>query len=219
MAARGIDRDLSLRLDAIRRDHGETVGVDQIAEVVDALLDTMTGDISASDIRLYREIESLADYIHAAKAEIAALRPGEITNDFIASATDELDAIVGATEAATNEIMDAAERLEALAPLMDSEVAGRMTEITTRVFEACTFQDITGQRITKVVKVLKEIESRVETLVKAFGSEVEGGSEGAAAAQPDPAGAPSDDDLLNGPQLPSNAVDQAEIDRLLASFD
>lgn len=213
MAARGIDRDLSLRLDAIRRAHGETVGVEQIAEVVRALLDTMTGDISASDLRLYREVESLAEYIQAAKAEIAALRPGEIKNDFIASATDELDAIVGATESATNEIMDSAERLESLAPLMDPEVAERMTEITTRIFEACTFQDITGQRITKVVRVLKEIESRVEHLVVAFGSDIDAPAAG-------PANGPrTDQDLLNGPQLPEKAADQAEIDRLLASFD
>ena len=213
MVAKGVDRDLSLRLDAIRREHGDTVRIDQIAEVVRGMLDSLSGDISASDLRLYREIESLADYIHAAKAEIAALRPGEIKNEFIASATDELDAIVGATEAATNEIMDAAEHLEALTPMMDPQVAERLTEITTRIFEACTFQDITGQRITKVVKMLKEIEGRVENLVKAFGAEDESGDAKKAAS---PA---TDADLLNGPQLPSNAADQAEIDRLLASFD
>lgn len=211
MAAKGVDRDLALRLDAIRRDHGDSVKLEQIAEVVGAMLDTMSGDVSASDLRLYREIESLADYIHAAKAEIAALRPGEIKNDFIASATDELDAIVGATEAATNEIMDSAEHLEALTPMMDQEVAEKLTAITTRIFEACTFQDITGQRITKVVKVLKEIETRVEHLVEAFGAE--------AVEAAKPKDVVTDEDLLNGPQLPSNAADQAEIDRLLASFD
>ncbi|MBC7950829.1 MAG: protein phosphatase CheZ [Rhodospirillaceae bacterium] len=214
MAAKGVDRDLGLRLDAIRRDHGETVRVDQIAEVVRAMLDSMTGDINANDLKLYREIESLADYIHAAKAEIAALRPGEIKNEFIASATDELDAIVGSTEAATNEIMDSAEHLESLTPLMDAEVAARLTEITTRIFEACTFQDITGQRITKVVRMLKEIEGRVESLIKAFGSDMD-----EAAAPKAAPGVMTDADLLNGPQLPSGAADQAEIDRLLASFD
>ena len=180
------------------------------------MLDTMTGDLDGGDLRLYREIESLAEYIQAAKAEIAALRPGEIKTEFIASATDELDAIVGATEAATNEIMDAAERIEGLATMMDSEVAERMTEITTRIFEACTFQDITGQRIGKVVRMLKEIESRVETLVRAFGGEGAGGDKSAAASE---SASPADAHLLNGPQLPSNAVDQSEIDRLLASFD
>ncbi|TAN71377.1 MAG: chemotaxis protein CheZ, partial [Magnetospirillum sp.] len=119
MSARGVDRDLELRLDAIRQEHGDTVHVDKIGEVVRAMLDTMAGDISAGDLRLYRELESLSQYIHAAKEEIAALRPGEIKNEFIASATDELDAIVGATEAATNEIMDAAESLGSLSPVLE----------------------------------------------------------------------------------------------------
>jgi chemotaxis protein CheZ len=213
MSAKGVDRDLELRLDAIRREHGETVHVDAIGEVVRALLETMTGDIGAGDLRLYRELESLAGYIHAAKEEIAALRPGEIKNEFIASATDELDAIVGATEAATNEIMDAAESLGSLSPMLDQEVANRLDEITTRIFEACTFQDITGQRITKVVKALKEIEDRVENLVKMFGAEYDDGS---SKTEPKPL---TDQDLLNGPQLPGNATNQAEIDALLASFD
>ncbi|MBI5163587.1 MAG: protein phosphatase CheZ [Magnetospirillum sp.] len=215
MPVKGGDRDLELRLDAIRREHGESVRLDQIAEVVRAMLDTISGDISAADLRLYSELESLADYIHNAKAELAALRPGEIKDQFIATATDELDAIVGATEAATNQILDAMEHLEALAPMMDKDVADRMTEITTQVFEACNFQDITGQRITKVVRVLKEIEARVDSLVAAFGQEVGAAS----AAQPEPSAPASDADLLNGPQLPASAANQAEIDRLLASFD
>jgi chemotaxis protein CheZ len=215
MSAKGVvDRDLELRLDAIRQQHGETVQVDAIGEVVRAMLDTMAGDISAGDLRLYRELESLSNYIHAAKEEIASLRPGDIKNEFIASATDELDAIVGATEAATNEIMDAAESLGALSPMLDAEVAQRLEEITTRIFEACTFQDITGQRITKVVKALKEIEDRVESLVKMFGAEF-----GDSLPKDDKAKVLTDEDLLNGPQLPGGGTNQADIDALLASFD
>ena len=214
MSARGVDRDLELRLDAIRQEHGDSVHVDKIGEVVRAMLDTMAGDISAGDLRLYRELESLSQYIHAAKEEIAALRPGEIKNEFIASATDELDAIVGATEAATNEIMDAAESLGSLNAVLDKEIADRLDEITTRIFEACTFQDITGQRITKVVKALKEIEDRVESLVKMFGGEIE-----SAKSKSDAPKELTDQDLLNGPQLPGNGTNQADIDALLASFD
>lgn len=210
MSAKGVDRDLELRLDAIRREHGETVHVDTIGEVVRALLETMTGDIGAGDLRLYRELESLASYIHAAKEEIAALRPGEIKNEFIASATDELDAIVGATEAATNEIMDAAESLGSLSPMLDQEVANRLDEITTRIFEACTFQDITGQRITKVVKTLKYIEARINAMIEIWGPE------NIADVSPKIFEEHKDDDskLLNGPQLENQGISQDEIDKL-----
>ena len=214
MPVKGVDRDLALRLEAIRREHGESIHVDAVADVVRALLETVTGDISAGDLRLYQELESLAEYIHSARAELAELRPNEINTDFIPTATDELDAIVGATEVATNAILDAAERLEALAPLLDAEVADRLSEVTTTIYESCNFQDLTGQRITKVVKMLKAIEQRVDTLVKVFGTDVR---ENAAPA-PEKADL-TDEDLLNGPQLPATAADQDEIDRLLASFD
>jgi chemotaxis protein CheZ len=84
----------------------------------------------------------------------------------------------------------------------------------TRIFEACNFQDITGQRITKVVRTLKHIEGKIEVLIQALGEEVQKTHRSAAAADPN-----NEDSLLNGPQLPGNAIDQSEIDKLLASFD
>ena len=126
---------------------------------------------------------------------------------------DELDAIVGATERATNDILDAAEKLENLAGELPPEVGQGLTEATTMIYEACNFQDITGQRITKVVKALKHIEEKVEALVDAFGDEFRGSK--APAAPDDKAGASvTDEDLLNGPQLPQKAHDQASIDAL-----
>ena len=213
MAPAQFDKDLADRLDAIRKERGDTVPVAEIAEIVQALLTTVTGDVAGTDLRLYGELTSLAEYIHNARNEIAALHPEQIRSDFIPSATDELDAIVGATEAATNLILDACEHIEGLTAVVEQDVGERLTEITTTIYEACNFQDLTGQRITKVVRVLKTIEERVATLVKVFGDEV------AQPAQSAEKAIMTDEDLLNGPQLPSNATDQAEIDRLLAGFD
>lgn len=218
MPARAVDKDLALRLEALRRDLGETVKVDQIAEVVRAMLTSMTGDINAADLRLYHELESLATFIHKARSEIASLRPREIQDRYIASATDELDAIVDATEAATNTILDAAEQIENAFADLPPDVADRIGRSTTQIYEACNFQDITGQRITKVVRTLKDIEAKVEALVAAFGpaARAEEELERAEAAAEKPL---TDEDLLNGPQLPHAASRQDEIDKLLASFD
>jgi chemotaxis protein CheZ len=217
MASTNVDQDLAQRLDTIRRDHGETVHIDQVADVVRSLLETVTGDISAGDLRLYHELESLAEYIHSARAELAELRPTEIKNDFIPTATDELDAIVGATEVATNAILDAAEKLESIASAQDSETSDAISEVITTIYESCNFQDLTGQRITKVVKMLKAIETRVDMLVRVFGDDKKSPLAAAETAEAKPEN--SDADLLNGPQLPANASDQDEIDKLLASFD
>lgn len=158
------------------------------------------------DSRLYEELAKLARIIEAARRDIAALRPDEIRQKHLPTATDELDAIVGATADATGEILDAAEQISAMA---DAVGSSKLLDQVTRIFEACSFQDITGQRITKVVRTLKEIESKVTDLVRAFGSleTVAGDMPGAAGD-----GREGDAALLNGPQLPQDARSQADID-------
>ena len=170
----------------------------------------------AATIRLFQEVESLASYIQQAKAEITALRPQDIQTQYIASATDELDAILAATESATNQILDVAETLEDLIGKLPPEQAEPFGQITTRVYEACNFQDITGQRITKIVKALQNIEERVNGLMKAFGAELKDQIQQTEAPPSAPVGSssPTDADLLNGPQLPSKAADQATVDAL-----
>jgi chemotaxis protein CheZ len=192
---------------------------DEIHEVVAEMLATMEGDLSEVNLKLYAEVESLAQYIVTAKSEIAALRPDEIMSTHLPSATDELDAIVGSTEEATNGILQAMESLESLTAEMPPEIAEKVTEAVTQVYESCNFQDITGQRITKIVRALKHIEAKVDALVSAFGDEISKykvAQPEAASPEPD---SMSDAALLNGPQLPDNASKQNDIDALLASFD
>jgi chemotaxis protein CheZ len=189
---------------------------EEIAKVVHGVIASMQGDLSAADLKLYQEIQSLADYIHAARQEIASLRPNDLKEVVIPSATDELDAIVEATAEATSTILDAAEAIEKIASEIVQEKGTQLTDITTRIYEACNFQDITGQRITKVVKALQNIESKIEALVQAFGSEE--AKTASAKIAPEAVDAPpekvSDAALLNGPQLPDAAKNQSDIDAL-----
>ncbi len=202
-------------------------GVDpaDIAEVVESVLGSISGDKSGINLKLYEDIEALAKFIAAAKSDIASLRADEINTKFIPTASDELSAIVGATEHATNEIFEAVETIEAASGEMEPEAAAPFADAVTRIYEACSFQDITGQRITKIVKALEEVETRVSSLLKAFGEQVPERTFDApppAAAEPGPdagAQALSDEELKNGPQLPGNAMSQEDIDALMASFD
>jgi chemotaxis protein CheZ len=193
----------------------------QIEEIVQSVVVSLRGDLTAADLSLYQELEGLARFIQSAKAEIAALRPDEIQNEHLPSAADELDAIVGATEDATGTILDSVEKIEAIAQKIENEQGAQIADIVTKIYEACNFQDITGQRITKVVKTLKQIENKVAALIGAFGDEIarEKARAAAAAAESQPAAVtptdkPTDEDLLNGPQLPGNANSQADIDAL-----
>jgi chemotaxis protein CheZ len=202
---------LPQRLAALRENYPAS-NPDMVADVVRAILGTMRGDLTAQDASLLAEVEELAHTVATARAEIAALQADDINASHIPSATDELDAIVEHTAEATNIILECCETLDALGPTLTGEAAQAVQDVTTRVYEACGFQDITGQRITKVVATLQAIERKVAQIVEVFGR-------GARETAPSVAVTEDADGLLNGPQMPASAMGQSDIDALLASFD
>jgi chemotaxis protein CheZ len=170
----------------------------------------MRSYFSSIDTTLYSEFRDLSEYIHRARTEIAELRPNDLKQERIPRAGKELEAIVQATEEATGTIMDAAEEIMSADPSADNhdEV---VNDACMRIFEACSFQDITGQRITKVVTTLTYIEDRLHKLEDAWGPGIADAEVGG-----DAAGAEQDDDqaLLNGPALAGEGIEQDEVDSL-----
>lgn len=186
----------------------------RIEEAVRAVLGSLSGDMSATEAALLAELEGLGRTVARAKQEIAHLKVDDITESHIPNATDELDAIVGHTAQATNEILDCCEVLEQVAGVIGGAEAEALQGAITRIYEACSFQDITGQRIGKVVSALKAIEARIAVVTGRFmeGRDPAGASETGASAKTE------GQRLAEGPQLPGAGVSQAEIDRLLAGF-
>jgi len=199
---------LQKRLDELRAKY-PAARPDLVADVVRAVLSTMRGDLTATETSLLGEVEELGRTIATAKAEIAALQFNDIAASHIPSATDELDAIVAHTAAATEAILETCETLDRVAGEVSGEMAQALQGATTRIYEACSFQDITGQRITKVVATLKTIDAKVALIVDTFS--VRRPIEVAVSQAPIV--------LENGPQLLGQAMDQSDIDKLLASFD
>jgi chemotaxis protein CheZ len=202
---------LKEKLAAIRERQPE-VELGMITEVLRAVLTTISDDLTTKEATLLREVEELGRTIANAKSEIAALRVDDITDHDIPFATDELDAIVEHTAHATHAILASCEMLDEVSASVSGESATKLQDAVTRIYEACSFQDITGQRITKVVSTLKVIEEKVAHIISTFGPKTE-------PVKRDGAHVASDADLLNGPQLPAHAMDQSDIDKLLASFE
>lgn len=224
MARQAIDPDLAACLDEVKQKMNDGIDTEQVRSVLEDMLSTMNGNIGGSDPSIITELEELSAFIDRTKAEIAAIRPEEIPDEHIPAANDELDAVIAATEIATNSIMEAAEMIEAVAENVSESQAAELSNAVTQIYEACSFQDITGQRIHKVVNALKEIEAKVETVVEKFGPDRETREELKRQRQAEKASEEkastelSDDDLLEGPQLPDNANSQDDIDALLADM-
>ena len=165
---------LTERLAALRARHRDATTPEAVAEIVEQVLATMHGDLTANEATLLAEVEQIGRTIAAAKQEIASLQVEDINRAFIPSATDELDAIVEATAQATNEILDCCETFEKVSGELGGEKGEALQAAVTRIYEACSFQDITGQRITKVVRTLKSIEDRIAAIVATFSDRAAG---------------------------------------------
>lgn len=169
----------------------------------------------AADLAM--ELEDMRGRVLQTQIEIAALRHPQAEHDRLVVAGEELDAIVKATEQATNSLLTNAETVDRaaaaiLASSTDPVVAEHAAEIQdaiVRMFEACNFQDITGQRIGKVVRTLGFVEERVAAMIQAWGEEAFRNL-----PRPEEVTGNEEAKLLNGPQLEGRAISQAEIDAL-----
>ena len=155
--------------------------------------------------RLQSELADLSGAIERTKQELSALHYDGPAAARFQEAGNELDAVVKATEAATDTILTASERIDSAAAHLGASApddmsrnqAEEIAEQVVNIFEACNFQDITGQRISKVVAVLKELERATGDLL----GEYEGDTR-------------PDAHLLNGPAKEGEGIDQAAVDAL-----
>lgn len=183
---------------------------DQVSSAISALMGKLTSQAHVQQDKIVSELFDLAGQIDGLYSELASLHPHNLKNEQIQTAHDELSAVVQATSEATFLIIGEAEKLEKFGKTLPPEQAQVVTDAVTRIYEACGFQDITGQRITKVVRTLKTIEERVDSLIETLGGHRPDGGMGTPAAAPE-----GDAALLNGPSMPGQGISQDEIDKLL----
>jgi chemotaxis protein CheZ len=177
---------------------------------------TQIGEIQ----KLKGEIDLIQAAIKDTKQEIATLHVTGFQGEEMRRVTDELDAIVGGTESATERILNAAEDIDqsanTLSALLKSEqeknLANDILDRVVQIFESCNFQDLTGQRISKVVATLKFIEDHIVKMMEIWGG-IEALKDFTPAAIEERQG---DAKLLNGPRLAdeSGHASQDDIDAL-----
>jgi len=190
-------------------------GRGQVFDIINSVITKIDSNVAQREI--YAQIADLAQIIDDLKKQIASYDPQHVKNSHIPDATDELDEVVNATATATNTIMGLCEEIEQLANALDGQKGDDITAKVTQIYEACTFQDITGQRIKNVVTTLRTIEQKVDNIMKTLSDKV-----GLVTGDARLSKAISVDDeksLLNGPQMADKAISQDDIDKLLAEFD
>ncbi len=189
----------------------------QIMDILADVRESLRAQSSSTHIEiLRRELQEMSASIVQTRNEIAAIKPDEPGNNRIMAATGELDVIVSATERATSDSLTSAEQIQDIATTLREagaadETCDEIDNHVTNIFTACSFQDITGQRTTKVVNVLRYLEQRVNAMIEIWG--VDGIDPGAAPTDiPDDR---TDSHLMKGPQAEGEGASQDDIDRIL----
>jgi len=177
--------------------------------------------VEASGLRrLKDETAAIHRAISRTKREIAALHVNGLSGSENSRVYRELDAVAGGTEQATQRILAAAEDIDdaantlsaALRHEQEHALAQDIRDQVIRIFEACNFQDVAGQRIAKVVAALKFIEERIAHMMEIWGG-IEAFRDYTAAAL---AARDSGPVMLDGPKLDGDAghASQDDVDAL-----
>jgi chemotaxis protein CheZ len=184
-----------------------------------ALLETYRAQIEQCQ-KLKIELDLIHDAISRTKREIAVLHGKSFDGQEMAKVNGELGAVVGGTEHATQQILEAAEAIDlagsAMAKVNSPEqqkiLSEEIQERVISIFEACNFQDLTGQRITKVMTTMRFIEQHINAMM-----EIWGGVDAIRAHAPAIVDTREGDaKLLNGPKLDGDVghASQDDIDAL-----
>src|SRR6202022_3160961 len=224
-------REIMIELRAIRAQMAgagnsaavETIGSSVSRETADAhaLLETYRAQIEQCE-KLKVELDLIHDAISRTKREIAVLHGNSFNGEEMAKVNGELGAVVGGTEEATQQILEAAESIDQAAtalskvtsPDQQKLLSEEIQERVISIFEACNFQDLTGQRISKVMTTMKFIENHITVMMDIWG----GVDAIKAHAPPIVDTREGDARLLNGPKAEGD-VGHASQDDIDALFD
>jgi chemotaxis protein CheZ len=201
----------------------ETAEASVAREVAEAhtLMETYRAQIEQCE-KLKVELDLIHDAINRTKREIAVLHGTSFNGGEMAKVNGELGAVVGGTEQATQQILEATEAIDQAATALSKNtspdqqklLSEEIQERVISIFEACNFQDLTGQRISKVMGTMKFIETHITVMMDIWGGV--DAIKAHAAPMVDPR--EGDAKLLNGPKLDGD-VGHASQDDIDALFD
>lgn len=204
--------ELMAELRALRAAIAQSQNVDRPTAV------PQTAQVPLTEARKLKiELDVIGEAIKQTKEEIVHLQDQGFDSSRITRVAGELDAIVTGTEQATNKILKSSEQIDEAARNLsamlkstyEKDLTQDIQDQVTQIFEACNFQDITGQRIAKVISTLTMVEDHLARMMEIWNVIERFNAEAVQSASNNL------DGLLNGPKLEGDAghSTQDEIDQ------
>lgn len=188
-------------------DRQKPMTLTDVIGIAEAMTTNLQPLLRRIDVTLQTELRGILVKIEQLRSEISKVHATDISINRIPEVGKELDEVVRATETATNSIMESAEKVLAADGLSEAEYRSLVEAEMMKIFESCSFQDITGQRVNKVVETIKVIEERINMLCSMIDASGVNGDEAMTDREKSQKA-----QLLNGPS--SDGAGQSEIDAM-----
>jgi len=204
-------QSLETILSQIRKDNPDEYKLIDVVSLAQKMAESINESVEQQDSEIYKEFRLIAQHISRMKDDIAKTQTSSLTNIKIPEAGRELTEIVKSTEEATNKIMESAEIIMSSDPEDAEKYPETVNASVMDIFEACSFQDITGQRVSRITETLEFIDRRLVHLDKTVGHIAENDQlfeEEVASEQR------KEDLILHGPQDKGEGESQGDIDAL-----
>ena len=185
--------------------------LDDALALAETSVRALTKLASEHDPETEDKLHTVAGKVARLKEGISLLQANHLRHTHIPEAGRELEETLAATETAASSIMEAAEAIMDADRSCPDAYLETVNQHVMAIFEACAFQDITGQRISKVRENLDSIKTRVSR----FADTVDIGD-----SQEPPSEKEAERDkrkkdlILNGPAADGEGVSQDDIDAL-----
>ncbi len=192
-------------VDCINQDNDGEISLVELLSLAKHMVASLQTIVDEQDGDLGTEVNAIARHIEKTQIELGALSPGALTFDSIPKADEDLREVVASTETATQSILDSAETIMSADPDDLEDYRQTVDSAVMSIFEACCFQDMTGQRISRVAETLGFISEHIT-----YVTDVINGQGGAHLKRPERA----DNPLMHGPQSFKDAISQDLADNL-----
>ena len=206
-------------LDALVAGGDRAITARELAELIDEIVSTLDGDWSAVPDGPESPVRDDALNGDAVRAALAPLHQDDPDEPLFETLHNELDAVVRAAQEAAEAILAATESINGASTAAAAGDAAAVSDAVTEIYQACGFQDLTGQRIARIGQLLNRVEYHVAGARAVLGDEVGAERERELAQVVEQNESREVEHILHGPQDAGTANSQEEIDKILASFD
>ena len=196
--------ELFKKLQQIQENNQGIIDINNIDEIIRDFIEVLNPYIKgATKTEIHHQLESVLAQFSALKVEISNVSREVFDQNFVPSINMDLRSVIIQTEQSVTNILDVCDEINELSKeISDYKIREELMLKSIKILEICNFQDLTGQRIQKIVHHLNEIESIIYKMLHFLKPDLK-------LKHPT-----KKEELVNGPQNSDNAPSQDSIDAL-----